>query len=126
MVVSDGILTYTPVTPTVNGNIQYHKGINAKKADYIHVVLNSHSKNTVWLTVEFRNPDAVLNSVPIDPDTEGFVTYDIKLAGKKGWSGVVEDIRVRVSTKNKEIFTNIKDYYEFDRIVFDNNPTLEN
>ena len=121
-VVAGGILTYMPVTATRDANIQYKKGIDASSSRYVHIVLNTHSAVTETLTFEFRNPGSVLTSVSVDPSASvGFVTYDIDLNGKTGWSGTVSDIRIRMRSSTN---TDPADYYEFDQIVFDNNAVL--
>jgi len=121
-VVAAGILTYTPVTPTADANIQYKQGIDASINKHVHIVLNTHSAVTETLTLEFRNLGAVLTSVVVDPSPSvGFVTYDFDLSGEAFWTGTVSDIRIRMrSTTN----TGSADYYEFDEIIFDNNTTL--
>ena len=121
--VTNGVLKYTPVTPTKDANIQYKKGIKAKKAKYVHIVLNSHSAITNTLTFEFRNKTATLISTSIDPDKTGFVTYHFKLDDKTDWTGTVNDIRIRLRSK---VHTDPTDYYEFDQIVFNNHATLKN
>jgi len=123
MSVTNGVLKYTPVTPTKDANIQYHKGIDASSSRYVHIVLKTHSKVAETLTFYFKNPDAVFTSVALNSiPSKGYIVYDLDLKEKAGWSGIVNDVRIRLRSKTN---TNPTDYYEFEQIVFDNNANLK-
>ncbi|SCX99949.1 Por secretion system C-terminal sorting domain-containing protein [Nonlabens sp. Hel1_33_55] len=133
ILISNGVLAWD-ISETTGDNprlAQTKFSIDALNAQYVHIVLRNNTPDN-QLRLNFTNSDSNNGgrNIAMDPDdgsgTPPFQVLNDQVSNNANWTGIIDVYnfvsRDNTATNNN---SNKSGTIEIERIVFDNNPTLE-